>query len=560
MGNGTDSGRNGGSLFAIKRRGVWFYVFFVLALGLVCLNGFMARRFGNTVFKLGDFAIPLSGLSGCIQSVSVVFCFLLVLTDYKRGIKLALFVLAFSFFGTIRSIMLSHSAASLPGVVNCIIHGVAAILIYRQFRISDMRATTDVVTGLTNRYGFERMLDKMIRARERGYVSYVHVEGFHEVNASAGRKIGDRVIYEVGRRMEESVGRNGIVFKIEGSEFGMILHEKTGYREIVDDVIVGLARPVEISNGEVNMSFFLSAYAGIAEFIDKNVTAEDVMQRADVAMNYAVNTEGIRVCTYNEALRDQVARVAEVEKLIKEGLENNYFYLQYQPQYVLDGKKLRGFEALVRMRLPDGSIVSPGEFIPVAENSDLIVDIDRYVRHRAMREFKNICRKMDDDFTLSVNVSAKEISQPGFADEVMAMIRDVGFPPGNLEIEITEYSFAKSVDMTIENVNVLRDNGIKIAVDDFGTGYTSLAQLLNLPVTLLKIDKSLIDNIESSEMNRDFVKTVIYMGHLMNCEVISEGVEEEKQLALLDEYDCDFVQGFVWGRPLEYATALDLCV
>ena len=288
------------------------------------------------------------------------------------------------------------------------------------------------------------------------------------------------------------------------------------------------------------MSCFVMGYAGISAFTGRGETLDDVIICSDVAMNYAVNTEGVRICTYNDTLREQVKRVAEVEKLIKEGLENNYFYLQYQPQYVMEGKKLRGFEALVRMRLPDGSVISPGEFIPVAENSDLIIDIDRYVRHRAMREFKNICSRMDDDFTLSVNVSAKEISQPGFADEIMGMVRDIGFPPRNLEIEITEYSFAKSVDMTIDNINILSDFGIKIAVDDFGTGYTSLAQLLNLPVTLLKIDKSLIDNIENSEMNRDFVKTVIYMGHLMNCEVISEGVEKENQLKLLGEYECDF--------------------
>ena len=211
------------------------------------------------------------------------------------------------------------------------------------------------------------------------------------------------------------------------------------------------------------------------------------------------------------------------------------------------------------MRLPDGTVVSPGEFIPVAEKSDLILDINHYVMHRVLNEFKNICPKMDKDFTVSVNVSAKEISQPGFANSVMNMIFEAGFPAQNFEIEITEYSFAKSLDTTIENITILRNHGVQIALDDFGTGYTSLEQLLNLPVTLLKIDKSLIDNIVNSEINRDFIKTVIYLGHLMKCEVISEGVEEEKQLELLDEFDCDFIQGYVWSKPLDYEAALGLC-
>ncbi|MBQ8945496.1 MAG: EAL domain-containing protein [Lachnospiraceae bacterium] len=559
MGHGTDSNRTGGRLSDLKHRSALVYVFLVFAIGLVILNGFIGRRFGNTVFKLGDVAIPISGLSGCIQSVSVVFCFLMVLTDYRKGIKLALFVLGFSFFGATRTILVTHSAASLPGVVNCVIHGVAAVLIYRQFKISDQMAVTDVTTRLTNRYGFERTLDKMLRHHERGYVVYMHVEGFHEVNANLGRRLGDSVVYEVGRRISEAVGKDGSVYKIEGAEFGMILDDNSNYTETVERVLESIEKPIEVRKDDITMSCFVMGYAGISAFTGRGETLDDVIICSDVAMNYAVNTEGVRICTYNDTLREQVKRVAEVEKLIKEGLENNYFYLQYQPQYVMEGKKLRGFEALVRMRLPDGSVISPGEFIPVAENSDLIIDIDRYVRHRAMREFKNICSRMDDDFTLSVNVSAKEISQPGFADEIMGMVRDIGFPPRNLEIEITEYSFAKSVDMTIDNINILRDFGIKIAVDDFGTGYTSLAQLLNLPVTLLKIDKSLIDNIENSEMNRDFVKTVIYMGHLMNCEVISEGVEKENQLKLLGEYECDFIQGFVWSRPLEYDAALGLC-
>lgn len=559
MGVGKDSGSIKGRLSDSKHKRILFYLFFFFSTGFVATNGMLSNRFAGAMFHLGPIVLPVGSLSGCIQALSVVFCILMVLTDYRRGIILTMLTLAVSFFGASRSIILAHNATSLPGVVNCIIHGVCAFLIYRQFRLSDEMAITDSTTGLMNRHGFERDLEKKIRHRVKGYVVYLHVEGFHDLNANLGRKVGDQVLYEIGQRIVPIVGRHGTVYKIEGAEFAFILDDGCDYNETVGSVIEAISEPIEVLKNDIPVKCFVTASAGVADFKDRNSRPDEVMLCTDVAMNYAVNSSDVRICTYNDALKQRVARVTEVEKLIKIGLENDYFYLQYQPQFILEGKKLRGFEALVRMKLPDGNVISPGEFIPVAERSDLIVEIDRYVRNRAMSEFGEICGRMGDDFVLSVNVSAKEISTAGFADEVFEAIAKTGFPAKHLEIEITEYSFAQSVDVTTENINRLRKRDIKIALDDFGTGYTSLAQLLNLPVTLLKIDKSLIDNIEYSDMNKDFVKTVIYMGHLMKCDVISEGVEEEDQLKLLDEYDCDFIQGFVWSRPLDYQVALDMC-
>lgn len=160
--------------------------------------------------------------------------------------------------------------------------------------------------------------------------------------------------------------------------------------------------------------------------------------------------------------------------------------------------------------------------------------------------------------TISVNVSAKNISSEGFAEKVIDLIEKANFQPECLEIEITEYSFVESLEVTIENINKLRAHGVQIALDDFGTGYTSIAQVMNLPVNLLKIDKSLIDEIESSQKKRNLVNSIISMGHIMNCEVISEGVENKQQLDILRTYDCDFIQGYVWSKPIEYNAALEL--
>ena len=240
----------------------------------------------------------------------------------------------------------------------------------------------------------------------------------------------------------------------------------------------------------------------------------------------------------------------EAEYLIKEALDKNYFYQVYQPQYTTSEKKLRGFETLIRCAMPDGSIISPGFLIPAAEKSNLIISIDDYVLRKAMTDFKPMLEKTNEKLILSINVSAKNISSADFANRILNLVEEIKFPPENLELEITEYSFAESVELTIENINQLRAYGIEIALDDFGTGYTSIKQMMTLPINLLKIDKCLIDDVEENQSIRDIVDSIIYMGHVMNCEVICEGVEKENQLNFLKEHKCDFIQGFIWGKPI----------
>ena len=249
----------------------------------------------------------------------------------------------------------------------------------------------------------------------------------------------------------------------------------------------------------------------------------------------------------------------EAEFLVKEALKNGYFYLVYQPQFTSKDRKLRGFETLIRCRNPDGLIVNPSFFIPAAENTNLIIQVDEFVLITAMNEFKPLLESSSKDLTLSINVSAKNIGSTDFIPRIRSIIENTGFPPEKLEFEITEYSFAESLEITVSNIQKLREMGIKIALDDFGTGYTSIKQLMNLPINLLKIDKSLIDDIEKNQSMQDMIDSVIYMGHIMNCEVISEGVEKNDQLDFLVRHNCDFIQGFVWSQPLSYEDAKLLC-
>jgi EAL domain-containing protein (putative c-di-GMP-specific phosphodiesterase class I) len=228
----------------------------------------------------------------------------------------------------------------------------------------------------------------------------------------------------------------------------------------------------------------------------------------------------------------------------------------FQPQYSTDEKKLRGFETLLRLRDTEENAPSPAEFISAAEKNDLILEITAWVLRNALKTFAPIVK--GTDLSISINASSKNMESGLFVEEIKEVLEKTGFPAKNLEVEITEYSLLQSFDQTIENIKALRAMGVKVALDDFGTGYSSLSYLEKLPINLLKIDKSLVDDIESNFKSQQFVNAVIYMGHLMGCEVICEGVESEGQLRLLKENKSDFIQGFIWGKPLEYDKAREL--
>ena len=222
--------------------------------------------------------------------------------------------------------------------------------------------------------------------------------------------------------------------------------------------------------------------------------------------------------------------------------------------------KLRGFEALARMKNADGSFISPGEFIPIAEKVGLIDKVDSMVFRKAAAFFSELIRKTGLDLILSLNASVRHIMKNGFIEEIRDLINNTGISPDQLEIEITESILIDSADKALECINELRGMGIKLAIDDFGTGYSSLSYLNKIPANLLKIDKSFIDRINSSESSKQYVAAMISMGHIMGLDVISEGVEETEQIEALRSIGCDLIQGYIWGRPLSANDAEKLVI
>jgi diguanylate cyclase (GGDEF)-like protein len=480
--------------------------------------------------------------------------------------------MGFSLLSSLLTIAKTHSLQSIPGIVNMLISIISILIIYFFYSRSTLNSVTDFITGPGNRRLYAQKISDLISSKKDFYLVCVEIENFKLINEEYGIHAGDYILRDVASKLSAHIEKGEMIFKLTGGMFALILNEKTNPEERLRGTIKSevIAIPPEQQKAssslhkdaplEKNCTVALNAGVAFSKASDNTRRDSVVLMRtAEIALGEALRTADKRICLYDENMENQEIKQNENEFLIKEALENNYFYLVYQPQYTTSEKKLRGFETLIRCRKPDGTIVSPGIFIPAAEKTNLIMKIDDYVLRRAMEEFKPVLDASNKDLTISINVSAKNIGSENFSERIKKMLEETNFPAKNLEIEITEYSFAESMETTIDNILSLRKLGVQIALDDFGTGYTSIAQLMKLPINLLKIDKSLIDDIETSQTMRDMVDSVIYMGHIMNCEVISEGVETECQLELLKKHKCDFIQGFIWGKPQSFADAEILC-
>ncbi len=547
-------------IYETKTKNKIIAVFACLAvvIGLTVLSKMIESNQG-IMFRIGSFAFTPSNFLGIIQAANSAMFILMVCFDYKLGKRLALIVMSINLVFMIMGVIKSGNMNAIPGIFNSVISAVCVLIISNELNKSEKRAVTDYLSGLRNRRGLTALLEAKVKDKKPFHVVYFEIDNFRTINDNLGHKYGDIAIKSVAKHLGQIEDENDVfVSRIGGAEFAAVLFGNIKPELFAEKVIEKIGTSITNADEGFQINIALSVYAGIASFPNDADNTDDLLKYADIAV-FNARLGKSKVAFFDQDMKDKFQRQIELEKIVKESLQNDYFYLVYQPQYEIKEKKLRGFETLLRLKKPDGTEVYPGEFIPVVEQSDLIMKIDSYVLKRGMKEAKKFIDSRGKDITVSINVSAKNISSPGFVMEVKSVLESCDFPPECLEIEITEYSFAQSQEITSKNITELRNMGVQVALDDFGTGYTSLARVMKLPFSLLKIDKSLIDDIESNSVNQDFVDTIIYMGHLMHCEVISEGVESTEQLAFLADHECNFVQGYVWGRPMEYSKAIELC-
>ena len=510
---------------------------------------------GPQIVRIGDAVIPLSSIMGVLQTFSLMLLIIMGCVDCVVGARLAYFVGGYMFVSSIIGMIRTRNLEPLPGLFNCIMALIAIILIGHLMRKARMKSITDYATGTLNNIGFLEYLTKKIKDKKQGSLVYYQINNFRAINDDYGHDTGDKVLKITAARMNKVIGKDGVVGRIGGSEFAILIDGRKDANELIGKMFDSLNEKMIIDNGEFHLDCYIESNAGIACFPKDSNDVTTLFKCADLALMQSMKNGGNQICVFDENMQSRMHYEKEIEQLIKKASDEKYFYLEYQPQFSISDKSLRGFEALIRMKLPDGRKISPGEFIPVAEKSNLIFSIDEFVLDFVTREFAKVINESKEKVTISVNISANGISRPEFVSIVETSLRKNNFKAENLEIEITEYSFEESQEQTVKNIKKLKEMGVQVALDDFGTGYASLARLMNLSVDLLKVDKSLVDNVEKGEVNRDFIKSIGSMGHLLDCKVILEGVETDSQLEFIKNLDCYYVQGYVWGKPMSYKNA-----
>jgi diguanylate cyclase (GGDEF)-like protein/PAS domain S-box-containing protein len=421
----------------------------------------------------------------------------------------------------------------------------------------------DVLTGLPNAASFNlkftEELNKAQHGETEGMLLFINIDDFKSVNDTFGHSVGDEVLIAVGKYIRAAFAEEIFVSHISGDEFTAIVPGNMSDGKaaaIATRLLKQLCREYEIAEEQIQMS----ASIGIVLYPQHGDMLEDIMKKADVAL-YAAKELGKNCWHFFEPpLLQRAEDAMRMIHALRQGLSKNEFFLQYQPQITTDGKHIIGFEALLRWNSSDQGLVSPTQFIPLAERSDLIIEIGKWVFQEACRFARRLADRGKSDICVAINISPRQIKADDFIGFVRAAIESNGVLPQQIELEVTENVLIDNMEDSVYKLKQLQEYGIKLAIDDFGTGFSSLTYLRTLPVKYLKIDKSFIDSIAFDEMQMNFVKLIIAMGHTLEMGIVAEGVETKEQLAKLAECQCDYIQGYIFSKAVSEEAAMDLCL
>ncbi len=443
--------------------------------------------------------------------------------------------------------------------------GAALLATNRQVRatIAQLQdaAQNDPLTGLANRAHFQRLVERQLQQRAHPSsccLMFVDLDDFKAVNEALGHDLSDRLLQCIGERLKIATRLDACaapdtssvrIARLGGDEFVIFLADlgsATSVRRMAHRVLRVLAEPFELSTQVAGVG----ASIGLAFAPDDAIGYAELLRAADTAMVHAKRLGGNRVEAYSPELDAAAHRQAALERDLRCALTRGEFELHYQPQYDCRTLTISSAEALIRWRHPQRGLVSPAEFIPLAEKSNLICDIGEWVMREAARTIARL-EQLGLPLRISVNVSPQQLEQMEFVSLVKSSLARCGAAPRLLEVEITESLAMRDCELAADRLGRLAELGISIAIDDFGTGYSNLASLIGLPVSRLKIDRSLLAGLTERPEVRTLAQTIISMANGLGLHSVAEGIEDAEQLGLLTSMGCDVVQGFYLSRPIE---------
>lgn len=414
----------------------------------------------------------------------------------------------------------------------------------------------DQDTGLPNRMRFTEQLEEMLhRAKHKKEllaVLVIDIDRFKIINDSLGHYAGDIVLKELAERILEHLPAGAYLGRFSGDKFTLMLTENVSIDQTTRTARE-LQNLISMPLSYQNQEFIVTASIGISSFPGDGLDEHVLLKNADIAMNRSKNQGGNKITYFSTGMNDQAMVRLELESYLRKALQKDEFHLCYQPLMDLKSGEITCTEALIRWQHPHLGLVSPAQFIPLAEETGLIEEIGAWVLTTACVQTKAWQQNGFPDLGISVNVSAYQFQQHGFIGQVIEALEISQLEPGYLSLELTESAMLKDIVYSISVMKSLQELGVKVSIDDFGTGYSSLSYLRNLPIDTLKIDQSFINNLHDDPSDIAIVKAIIMMGQGLSVKVIAEGVETHEQLNLLRDLDCHYAQGYYIEKPLDIA-------
>jgi len=411
----------------------------------------------------------------------------------------------------------------------------------------------DALTNLPNRLLLQDRLSRMMMKAKRNstYVAvlFLDLDRFKKINETLGHDVGDRLLLEVAKRLEECVRKSDTVGRLGGDEFAVLLDDLQDVKYVAvvaRKILHALSKPIMVQEYEL----YATSSIGISLFPDDSEEVDILLRCADTALYRAKEAGKNNYQYYTADMNTRAFEFLLLESGLRKALVNNELVVFYQPLIDLKTNKLIGMEALLRWKHPEKGMIAPGDFIPLAEETGLIGPIGEWVMRTACSQNKKWQDAGYPPVKVSVNMSARQFNKKDITEQIIEILEDTGLNPEYLGIEITESVIMQDASSTISKLIQMHETGISLSIDDFGTGYSSLSYLKLFPIDNLKIDRSFVSNITSDSTDAAIAASVIMLAHSMNLKVVAEGVETQEQLDLLRQQGCDYVQGFLFSRPL----------
>ena len=416
----------------------------------------------------------------------------------------------------------------------------------------EYQANYDALTGLANRsYLHERLQQGIASAyagRHQLAIVFIDLDHFKFINDSLGHHVGDHLLKIVARRLQDCVRKTDLVARHGGDEFIVVIDQSDAHlvAAVMPMILASIAAPVMIDNRELHVTCSI----GFSLYPDDGQNTETLLRNADAAMYRAKEQGRNNVQFYTEELNKKISKRLDMESILRQALARDEFFLQYQPQVALQSGRIVGVEALIRWNSESEGLISPADFIPLAEELGLIVPIGEWVLRTACAQMHAWQTAGLPKISIAVNLSARQFRQNDLVEVIAGVLEETGLAPCYLEIELTESMMMHDVELAVITLGKLKAMGIKLSIDDFGTGYSSLSYLKRFPIDILKIDQSFVRDITSDAADAAIARSIIALAHSLKLEVIAEGVETEAQLQYLDLHCCDAIQGYYFSRPL----------